>query len=68
LRNFIDSMDRPELNYEYIKEEIELLFYDSRAGDHLLVHRLKTIDRDTIKSIIASRRDLSEEDAEKMLQ
>jgi hypothetical protein len=68
LRNYIDSMDRRELNYEDIKGEIELLFHDPRAGADLLIHRLKTIDRDTIKAIIASRRDLSDEDAEKMLQ
>jgi uncharacterized protein YjbJ (UPF0337 family) len=58
------SMGRPELRYEGIKHDVQMLFHDPKAGADALIRRLRAMDRDTLKAIIASRRDVSEEDAE----
>ena len=57
-------MGRPELQYEGIKHDIQMLFHDPKAGADALIRRLKAMDRDTLKAIIASRKDVSDEDAE----
>jgi len=57
-------MGRPELRYEGIKHDIYVLFHDPKAGADALIRRLRAMDRDTLKAVISSRRDVSEEDAE----
>ena len=64
IRGYVNSLGRPELQYEGIKHDIQMLFHDPKAGADSLIRRLKAMDRDTLKAIIASRRDVSEEDAE----
>jgi len=64
IRNYLNSMHRPELRYEGIKHDMQVLFHDPKAGADLLVRRLKAMDRDTLKAIVASRKDMSPEDAE----
>jgi hypothetical protein len=64
IRNYLNSLGRPELRYEGLKHDMQVLFHDPKAGADLLIRRLKAIDRDTIKAIVASRKDMSEEDAE----
>lgn len=67
LQNYMDSLGRPELQYEGVKHDIQLLFQDPKAGADAILHRLKAMDRETLKAIIASRHDLSEEDAEQIV-
>ncbi|HAL45024.1 MAG TPA: hypothetical protein DCP47_03780 [Phycisphaerales bacterium] len=67
LRNYLDSLEEPEFNYDDIKEDIKLLFHDPKAGADALINRLKSFDRDTLKKIISSRRDISEERAEQIV-
>jgi hypothetical protein len=64
IRDYMNSMGRPELRYEGIKHDIQMLFHDPKAGADALIRRLKAMDRDTLKAIIASRKDVSDEDAE----
>lgn len=64
VRDYLNSMGRPELRYEGIKHDMEVLFHDPKAGADLLIRRLKAMDRDTLKVIVASRKDMSPEDAE----
>jgi len=64
IRDYVNSFGRPELQYEGIKHDVQILFHDPKAGADALIRRLKAMDRDTLKAIIASRRDVSEEDAE----
>ncbi|MGE5679423.1 MAG: hypothetical protein ACM34K_00950 [Bacillota bacterium] len=67
LRNYMNSLGRPELEYDGVTHDIQRLFHDPKAGADALMRRLKAVDRDTIKSILASRRDISEEDAERII-
>ncbi|OHB63363.1 MAG: hypothetical protein A2Y77_06990 [Planctomycetes bacterium RBG_13_62_9] len=64
IRNYLNSMDRPELRYEGIEHDMQVLFHDPKAAADLLIRRLKALDRNTLQAIVASRRDISEEDAE----
>jgi hypothetical protein len=64
IRDYMNSMGRPELQYEGIRHDVQTLFHDPRAGADALIRRLKAMDRDTLKAIIASRKDVSDEDAE----
>lgn len=63
IRNYLNSLERPELNYDGIKRDIRRLFDDPQAGFEALRHRLSACDRDTLVAIISSREDISEADA-----
>jgi ElaB/YqjD/DUF883 family membrane-anchored ribosome-binding protein len=67
VRDYLDSLEEPQFNYDDIKEDFKLLFHDPKAGADALINRLKTFDRDTLKKIIASRSDISEERAEQIV-
>lgn len=64
LRQYFDGLNRPELRYRDVKRDFQLLLHDPSAGFDALMHRFKAMDRDSLKAIIAQRRDISEEDAE----
>ncbi|MGE5410538.1 MAG: hypothetical protein ACM3MI_06230 [Clostridiales bacterium] len=63
----MNSLGQPELEYEGVTHDIQKLFHDPKAGADALMRRIKAIDRDTSKAILASRRDISEEDAERII-
>ncbi|BAY91520.1 MULTISPECIES: hypothetical protein [unclassified Tolypothrix] len=62
-RNYLNSLDRPELNYESIQQDFAKVFDDPQAGFEALRDRLSHFDRDTLVALISSRSDISEEDA-----
>ena len=43
------------------------LVYDPREGADALINRLKSMDRNTLKALLASRKDISGEDAERIV-
>jgi hypothetical protein len=67
IHEYLDSLGEPELGYDEIRRDVELLFHDPRAGAQALLGRLRSIDRDTIKAMLAHRKDMSEEDAERLV-
>jgi ElaB/YqjD/DUF883 family membrane-anchored ribosome-binding protein len=67
IRNYLNSLDRPELNYEGIKRDIRKLFDDPEAGFDALRDRLGQFDRDTLVALLSSREDISEADANRMI-
>lgn len=67
IRNYLDSLNRPELRYEGIKSDLVKLFNDPKAGMDSLLQRLKSVDRNTLKALLSSRRDISEQDAERII-
>ncbi len=68
VRAYLESLQRPELDYEGLRTDIERLLEEPGVGAEALAERVKAIDRDTIKAILASRRDITEQDAERILQ
>ncbi|MGQ4646417.1 MFS transporter [Lyngbya aestuarii] len=67
IRDYLNSLERPELNYEGIKHDIRTLFDDPEAGFDALRDRLSQFDRDTLVAIMSSRQDISEADANRVI-
>ncbi|HLO87637.1 MAG TPA: MFS transporter, partial [Nostocaceae cyanobacterium] len=67
IRSYLNSLDRPELNYEGIMHDLRQLFEDPQAGFEALRDRLSHFDRDTLIAILSSREDISEADANRII-
>ncbi|MBD2301522.1 MFS transporter [Nostoc sp. FACHB-190] len=67
IRSYLNSLDRPELNYEGIKHDFAKLFDDPQAGFEALRDRLSEFDRDTLVAVLSSREDISQEDANRII-
>ncbi len=67
IRNYLNSLDRPELNYDGIKRDVRTFFEDPHAGFEALRDRLSAFDRDTLVAILSSREDISPEDANRII-
>jgi nucleoid DNA-binding protein len=67
IRNYLNSLDRPELNYEGIKRDFRKVFDDPEAGFDALRERLSQFDRDTLVAVMSSREDISEADANRII-
>src|SRR5919202_3453738 len=67
IRNYLNSLDRPELNYEGIKRDFRKVFDDPEAGFDALRDRLSQFDRDTLVAVMSSREDISEAEANRII-
>lgn len=67
IRDYLNSLERPELNYDGIKRDLRTLFHDPDAGFDALRSRLSQFDRDTVIAILSSRSDISEADANRIV-
>lgn len=67
IRHYLNSLNRPELNYEGIQQDFVKVFDDPQAGFEALRARLSQFDRDTLIAILSSREDISEEDAKRIV-
>ncbi len=67
VRNYLNSLDRSELNYEGIKQDFAKVFDDPQAGFEALRDRLSQFDRDTLVAVISSREDISQHDANRII-
>jgi hypothetical protein len=67
IRNYLNSLDRPELNYDGIKRDVRRVFEDPQSGFDALRHRLSEFNRDTLVALLSSREDISEADANRII-
>ncbi|MBD2346727.1 MFS transporter [Anabaena subtropica] len=67
IRHYLNSLERPELNYDGIKHDVRTLFDDPQAGFDALRDRLSSFNRETLVAIVSSREDISEEDANRVI-
>jgi nucleoid DNA-binding protein len=67
IRSYLNSLQRPELNYEGIRDDVRTLFDDPQAGFEALRSRLGQFDRGTLVALLSSRRDISEADANRII-
>lgn len=67
IRNYLNSLDRPELNYDGIKRDVRQLFDDPQAGFDAIRDRLGSFDRNTLVAVMSSREDISEADANRII-
>ncbi len=67
VRNYLNSLERPELNYEGIQKDFAKLFDDPQSGFEAIRTRLGELDRDTLVAVLSSRSDISEAQANKII-
>ncbi|PPS45844.1 hypothetical protein [Chroococcidiopsis sp. TS-821] len=67
IRDYLNSLERPELNYEGIKADFQKVFDDPQAGFEALQNRLSQFDRETLVAVLSSREDISEADANRII-
>ncbi|NJL41143.1 MAG: MFS transporter [Leptolyngbyaceae cyanobacterium SM1_4_3] len=67
IRNYLNALERPELNYDGIKRDLRTLFNDPQAGFDALRGRLGQVDRGTLVALLSSREDISEADANRII-
>ena len=68
IRGYLDSLDRPELSYDGIKQDFTKLFDDPKAGAEALGARLSKVDRGTLIALLSSNPNLSEADANRIVE
>lgn len=67
IRNYLNSLNREELNYEGIQQDFAKLFDDPQVGFEALRDRLSQFDRGTLVALLSSREDISSEDANRIV-
>ena len=67
IKAYLNSLDRPELAYEGIKRDINVLFDDPQAGFDALRDRFSSVDRNTLVAVMSSRQDISQADANRII-
>ncbi|MBW4466543.1 MAG: MFS transporter [Pegethrix bostrychoides GSE-TBD4-15B] len=67
IRDYFNSLDRPELNYDGVRQDVRTLFDDPKAGFEALRSRLSQFDRGTVVALLSSRDDVSEADANRLV-
>lgn len=67
IRNYLNSLERPELNYESIQQDFQKVFDDPQSGFEALRDRLSQFDRGTLVALLSSREDISEAQANRIV-
>jgi hypothetical protein len=67
VRTYLNQLERPELNYDGIKQDFGKLFDDPQMGLEALRDRLTQFDRDTLVAVLSSREDISTADANRII-
>ena len=67
IRRFLDSLDRPELNYDSIERDVRLMMDDPNAGFSAMRNRLSLFDRNTLVSLATAQGSLSERDVNRVI-
>ncbi|MGB3294207.1 MAG: MFS transporter [Phormidesmis sp.] len=67
IHEYLDSLDRPELDYYGIKRDVRTLFDDPQAGFSAMRDRLSQFDRDTLVALASSHDRISETDANRVI-
>ncbi len=67
VRSYLNNLERPELNYDGIKQDFSKLFDDPQLGVEALRDRLTQFDRGTLVAVLSSREDISEADANRII-
>ncbi|MGB3310113.1 MAG: MFS transporter [Nodosilinea sp.] len=67
VRQYLDSLDRPELDYFGIKRDLQQLMADPKAGFDSLRDRLNQVDQNTLVALLSSHDAISEADAKRVI-
>jgi ElaB/YqjD/DUF883 family membrane-anchored ribosome-binding protein len=67
LENYLRNTDKDELNPEGIKRDLQILLQDPRVGMGTLLERVSQFDRETLVALLSQREDISEEEANQIV-
>ncbi|MGB7251647.1 MAG: MFS transporter [Phormidesmis sp.] len=67
IREYLQSLDRPELDYYGIKRDVNTLFHDPQSGFDAMRDRLSRFDRDTLVAVVSSHDRISKRDANRVV-
>lgn len=67
VEDYLARTGKSELNPEGIKRDIDRLVSDPRAGVDAILARLNEMDRSTITSILAQRKDMNQDEARRVV-
>ncbi|MCU0550553.1 MAG: MFS transporter [Leptolyngbya sp. Prado105] len=67
VRTYLNSLNRPELNYEGIQRDFITLFDDPASGIEALQTRLSQFDRGTLIAVLSSNSNISQADANRIV-
>ncbi|MDX9760664.1 MAG: hypothetical protein WDA72_11645 [Desulfomonilia bacterium] len=67
VEDYLGRTGKSELNPEGIKRDIDRLVSDPRAGVEAILARLNEMDRSTITSILAQRKDMNQDEASRVV-
>ncbi|MEL6554848.1 MAG: MFS transporter [Cyanobacteria bacterium J06621_11] len=68
IRNYLQSLERSELDYYGIKRDVRTLFDDPQAGFSAMSERLSQFDRNTVMALVTSHDKISERDAQRVVE
>ena len=66
LKTYFDSMNRPELQYDSLKRDVEKIMNDPKAAPGVIKNRLSRFDRETLMALLTSNDRLSRRDIENL--
>lgn len=67
ITDYLRRTGKPELNPRGIEQDLTLLFNNPKLGSRAVRQRLAAMDRDTLVKLLAQRQDLSQEDANQII-
>jgi hypothetical protein len=68
VREFLESFDRPEYDYDRIKADIIKIFKDPKQAPEIVSLKLKDYDRDTLVELLSRNKYLEKKDIENIIQ
>ena len=66
LQHYFDSLNRPELQYDSLKRDVEKIMNDPKAAPGVIKNRLSRFDRETLMALLTSNDRLSRRDIENL--
>jgi hypothetical protein len=63
LRDYLDGLDRPELNYFSLKRDAQLIMEEPGSAPEVIRERLQSMDKDSLVALLSSNSHISEEQA-----
>ncbi|EDX86071.1 hypothetical protein S7335_3774 [Synechococcus sp. PCC 7335] len=67
IRMFLDSLDRPELDYYSIKRDVQTIMDDPQSGFSVVRDRLSQFDRNTLVALVSANNRVSKTDANRVI-
>ena len=67
ISDYLRKTGKPELNPKGIEQDLTLLFNNPKLGTKAVRQRIAAMDRDTLVKLLAQRRDLSEDDVNRVI-